>query len=339
MLGGYSISEAASLADATARTAGRPVSSSGGTVEVDEAVAMQPTSLGAGARREDGRRRHRVPPDEMGRPMGENITTDRRVALVTGASSGIGAAVARQLSTAGFRVFGASRSTPADQDGVEHIELDVTDDASVARGVERVRTAAGRIDVLVNNAGYLCSGAVEEVEVEQAEAQFATNYFGVLRVTRAVLPGMRERRAGHIITISSLAGLVPVPFWGHYNASKFAVEGLMETLRHEVRPFSIQVAMVEPGSIRTPFYDSRPAAAISDYADPRARAFATMAEHERTAPGPDVVGRKVVLIAQDPHPKLRNKVTREAVRIGALRRLLPAGTFEGGVRRSFNLSD
>jgi NAD(P)-dependent dehydrogenase (short-subunit alcohol dehydrogenase family) len=150
---------------------------------------------------------------------------------------------------------------------------------------------AGRIDVLVNNAGYLCAGAVEEISIADAKAQFETNYFGVVRMSLAVLPGMRERRSGHVITLRSLAGLVPVPFWGQYNASKFAVEGLMETLRHELRPFGIQVAMVEPGNIKTPLYARPQTAGMDVYAGPRGRSFRAMAEYERKAPGPDVVAR------------------------------------------------
>ena len=203
----------------------------------------------------------------------------RKVALVTGASSGIGEATAGQLAAAGFRVFGGSRTAAAGRGtAVEHVVLDVRDDGSVRDGVGQILRTAGRIDVLVNNAGYLCAGAVEEVSAAEAQAQFETNYFGVARMTAAVLPGMRERRAGHIITISSLTGLAAVPFWGHYSASKFAVEGLMEALRHEVRPFGIGVALVEPGAIRTPFGSRPQSAGIDAYAGPRGRAFAAAAE-------------------------------------------------------------
>ena len=264
--------------------------------------------------------------------------TEQRVALVSGASSGIGDVVARRLVAAGFRVFGATRRAPeAQQAGIEHVAVDVDDDASVRDGVDDVLGRAGRIDVLVNNAGYLCAGAVEEISVAEAKAQFETNYFGVVRLTLAVLPGMRHRRTGHVITVSSLAGLVPVPFWGHYNASKFAVEGLMETLRHEVRPFGIQVAMVEPGNIKTPFYARQQPAGMAAYAGPRGRAFAAMGEYEAKAPGPDVVARKVVAITQAAHPALRNKITREATQFTLLKWLLPAGAFEAGVRRGFRL--
>jgi NAD(P)-dependent dehydrogenase (short-subunit alcohol dehydrogenase family) len=264
---------------------------------------------------------------------------ENRVAVVTGASSGIGQAVARDLAAAGFRVFGASRSAPAKPDGeIEQVTMDVCDDASVRDGVAMVLRETGRIDVLVNNAGYLCAGAIEEISLADAKAQFETNYFGVVRASLAVLPGMRERRQGHIISVSSLAGLVPVPFWGHYNASKFAVEGLMETLRHEARPFGIQIAMVEPGNIKTPFYVRPPAAGMDAYAGARGRAYDAMSVYERKAPGPDVVARKVVAIANDAHPKLRNKITKEAKQFTLLRWMLPSGPFESGVRRAFKLT-
>ncbi len=264
--------------------------------------------------------------------------SQERVAVVTGASSGIGAAIVQRLAAAGFRVFGASRSNPADTEGVEHVPLDVCDEDSVRAGVAKILGAAGHIDVLVNNAGYLCAGAVEEISLAEARAQFETNYFGVAGMTVAVLPGMREAGRGHIITVSSLAGLVPVPFWGHYNASKFAVEGLMETLRHEVRPFGIRVAMVEPGSIRTPFYARPQAPGLDAYAAPRARTFAVMADFENKAPGPDVVARTVVAIANDARPALRNKITREATQLTLLKWMLPGGAFEAGVRRVFKLA-
>jgi NAD(P)-dependent dehydrogenase (short-subunit alcohol dehydrogenase family) len=266
------------------------------------------------------------------------VVAERRVALVTGASSGIGDAIARRLAAAGFRVFGASRKAPADPvSGIEHVTIDVDDDSSVRAGVANVLRDAGSIDVLVNNAGYLCAGAVEEISLAEARAQFETNYFGVVRMSSAVLPGMRERRRGHIITVSSLAGLVPVPYWGQYNASKFAVEGLMETLRYEVRPFGIQVAMVEPGNIKTPFYARPQAAGMDVYAGSRGRVFAVMAKYERKAPGPDVVAGKVVAIADNAHPALRNKVTKEATQFTLLRRVLPPGAFENGVRRAFKV--
>jgi NAD(P)-dependent dehydrogenase (short-subunit alcohol dehydrogenase family) len=262
--------------------------------------------------------------------------SDPRVAIVTGASSGIGEAIAGRLSGAGFRVFCASRSATA-VPGVEHLTVDVTDDASVREGVAAVLDEAGRVDLLVNNAGFLVAGAIEELTLEDAKAMFETNYFGVLRMTLAVLPGMRARGGGHIITNSSLAGLVPVPFWGQYNASKAAVEGLMETLRHEVRPFGIKVAMVEAGAIRTRLYGHPPAAGLPAYAGARGRALGVMDGYVAKGPGPDLVAREVLSLAQSAHPRLHNTLTREAKQFTLLKRLLPQGAFEAGVRTGFKL--
>ncbi|HEV7557481.1 MAG TPA: SDR family NAD(P)-dependent oxidoreductase [Kofleriaceae bacterium] len=267
------------------------------------------------------------------------LDSTRPVALVTGASSGIGAAIAQRLLGDGYRVFGTARKPIAAQlHGVEMIELDVGSDESVARCVHTVIHRAGAIDVLVNNAGYLVAGAIEEVSMAEAKAQFETNFFGVARMLRAVLPHMRERKRGHLITISSLAGLVPVPFWGYYNASKFAVEGLVETLRFETRPFGIKVALVEPGAIKTPFYAQPQAAKMEDYARWRDAALGAMAKFEAKAPGPELVANLVAKIARSSNPRLRNRITREATMFSLLRWLLPAGAFAAGVRRGFGIN-
>src|SRR5512140_1978831 len=259
------------------------------------------------------------------------------VVLVTGASSGIGEAIAARLAKDGHQVFGTSRKGGASRNGVEMLNLDVRSDASVESCVDGLLRKAGRIDALVNNAGYLLSGAIEEATMEEAKAQLETNFFGVVRMVKAVLPAMRQARSGHIVTISSLAGLVPVPFWGFYNASKFAVEGYMETLRHELKPFGIRVAMVEPGAIHTPFYENPQATAMPEYAPWRDRALKTMAHFAEKAPGPAVVAEVVSRLLASPNPPLRNRVTREASLFPFLRWLLPASAFEAGTRRGFNL--
>src|SRR5947199_6377052 len=171
-----------------------------------------------------------------------------RVALVTGASSGIGEAAARALVGAGFTVYGTSRkATPGEKRGeVVFLPLDVTNDASVADAVREVLDRSGRIDVLVNNAGLGVSGAAEESSVEQARALFETNLFGSMRMTRAVLPHMREQRSGRIINVSSLVGLIPVPYMALYASSKHALEGYSESIDHEVREPGRRVLLVEP---------------------------------------------------------------------------------------------
>jgi NAD(P)-dependent dehydrogenase (short-subunit alcohol dehydrogenase family) len=260
-----------------------------------------------------------------------------RVVLVTGASSGIGEAISTRLAKDGHQVFGTSRKGGKTRNGVEMLTLDVCSDTSVQSCVEGLLRRTGRIDVLVNNAGYLLSGAIEEATLEEARAQLETNFFGVARMVKAVLPAMRRARSGHIIAVSSLAGIVPVPFWGFYNASKFAVEGYMETLRHELRPFGIRVAMVEPGAIHTPFYENPQARAMPEYSPWRDRALKTMGRFADKAPGPGVVAEVVARLVGSPNPPLRNRVTREASVFPFLRWLLPASAFEAGTRRGFNL--
>ena len=263
---------------------------------------------------------------------------DSKTILVTGASSGIGAAITARLLQDGHRVLGTGRTGgQKNAAGVELLQLDVRSDDSVKSCVDRFLDRMGRIDVLINNAGYLQSGAIEEVTVAEAQAEFETNYFGVVRMVRAVLPLMRGQKSGLIATTSSLAGIVPLPFWGHYNASKFAVEGLMETLRHELRPLGIRVAMVEPGAIKTPFYAQPQAAPMSAYSPWRDRFFKTMKGFEDKAPGPEVVARVFSRLVQSDNPPLRNTVTREAKLFPLLRRLLPAAAFESGLRIGFNL--
>src|SRR5215510_11032124 len=164
--------------------------------------------------------------------------TDERVVLITGASSGVGRSTAGLLSQRGYRVFGTSRHpgaagpTPA----VELLPLDVRADDSVRQCVEAVVNRTGRLDVLINNAGYELAGALEELSSEEARAQFETNFFGVVRMVNAALPLMRKQKHGHIVNVSSLTGLTAIPFLGIYYASKFALEGYTEALRHEVRP-------------------------------------------------------------------------------------------------------
>jgi NAD(P)-dependent dehydrogenase (short-subunit alcohol dehydrogenase family) len=215
-------------------------------------------------------------------------TNAAKVALVTGASSGIGRAIADRLAADGLRGFGTSRKgSTSDMGDVEMISLDVCSDESVRACIDTVLQRAGRIDVLVSNAGYLLSGAVEEATIAEAKAQFETNFFGAFRVIKAVLPTMRAQGAGRVINVTSLAGVVPLPFWGFYNASKFALEGLTETLRYELQPFGIRVSAIEAGSIKTRFYaDDHKTAPINDYEPWRRRFAKQMAEFERKGARP-----------------------------------------------------
>jgi NAD(P)-dependent dehydrogenase (short-subunit alcohol dehydrogenase family) len=263
--------------------------------------------------------------------------TQSQVALVTGASSGIGQATASLLAAAGFHVFGTSRAPEAAPKGpFALLAMDVGSDASVNSAVREVLEQTGRIDVLVNNAGYTQTGAIEEVSVADAQAQFDTNVFGVLRVTQAVLPSMRRQGSGRIINVSSVLGHVAPPYLGVYASTKFALEGLSEALRGELRPFGIHVSLVEPGFVKTSIAGSgKPNQALADY-DPGRKLSATFVR-QGLARGldADVVARTIVDIATSRRPGLRYRVGGSSALLIMLKRLLPETAFERIGRRVF----
>jgi NAD(P)-dependent dehydrogenase (short-subunit alcohol dehydrogenase family) len=186
------------------------------------------------------------------------MNKDSRVVLITGTSSGFGKAIAAALALDGHRVYATTRRTAGTPiAGVTHLRLDVTNESSVSDGLDEVLRGAGRIDVLVNNAGLGIAGALEDTTVEEAFAQFDTNLFGLHRMCRSVLPHMRKQGGGQIINMSSLAGQIAIPFQGFYSASKFAIEGYTEALRMEVRSFGVRVSMIEPGDFATAFTMNR----------------------------------------------------------------------------------
>lgn len=267
------------------------------------------------------------------------MTDSRPVALVTGASSGVGRATAAALAERGHRVFGTSRSPSDAASGIEMLALDVRDDASVAACVAAVVGRAGRLDVLVNNAGFEQAGALEELSLDEARAQFETNFFGVVRMVKEVLPVMRGQRSGRIINVSSLAGLAPIPFMGIYSASKFAVDGYTEALRLEVAPLGILVSQVEPGFLHTTMMGNRksPVRTIADYDQWRERALAATRASEEKGPGPEAVADTIVRIATSRRPRLRYLVGGQARFVAALKRFTPESAFERGVRSTFRL--
>jgi NAD(P)-dependent dehydrogenase (short-subunit alcohol dehydrogenase family) len=266
---------------------------------------------------------------------------DQRVVLITGASSGVGQATARLLSERGYKVFGTSRN-PAGTEitpPVEMLPLDVRTDDSVRACVEAVFSRGGRLDVLINNAGYELAGALEELLSDEARTQFETNFFGVVRMVKAVLPSMRRQQRGHIINVSSLSGLSPIPFLGIYSASKFALEGYTEALRHEVKPFNIHVSLIEPGFLKTPMMNNRQVGAnrIVEYDPWRQRAFDAVRAFEEKGPGPELAAETLLRIISSNTPRLRYLIGQQAKSVARLRRFLPAGMYEQGVRRSFSL--
>ena len=237
--------------------------------------------------------------------------------LVTGASSGLGAATALHLASLGHRVYAASRrgtiegshaaAPPGPPAQLTPLTMDVDDDESVRRAVDAVWASEGRIDVVVNCAGYGIAGAIEDTPMAAAQAQFDTNVFGVLRVCQRVLPVMRRAGAGMIVNVTSIAGEFALPFQGLYSASKFAVEGLSEALRVEVRPFGIDVVLVQPGDFRTGFTAARRLAAPGDsaYADRARRALTIAARDENAGADPRQAARLIARIVASRRPKLR----------------------------------
>lgn len=268
--------------------------------------------------------------------------SNQRVVVVTGASSGIGRACAMYLATRGWQVWGASRRTDNCDEGVANVALDVDDDASVERGIGTVLQNAGRIDAVVNNAGFGFAGSVEDTSPAEARAQLETNVIGVLRICRAVLPHMRARGSGHIVNVSSIAGRVAVPFQGIYCASKFAVEGLTEALRHEVADMGIAVALVEPGDYKSGFTDARRmtigSGAGSAYVEKLARALASIVRHEQQGPTPEPVAQRVAAILESARPRLRHPIGRPLDRMAvALRPWIPAGIYERMIRDHYDV--
>jgi NAD(P)-dependent dehydrogenase (short-subunit alcohol dehydrogenase family) len=266
--------------------------------------------------------------------------TNLGVALVTGASSGIGRATAKALQSAGFRVFGTSRRAVAGRsNGVTMLTCDVTDDESVVTMVEEVLAKAGRIDLLVNNAGMGLLGGAEESSMAQAQALFDVNLFGVLRVTNAVLPIMRRQGKGRIVNLSSVQGFIPAPYFALYSSTKHAVEGYSESLDHELRPFGIRVALVEPAYTRTSFEENlaKPDRLLDTYDSARTGMNAAVRKAMEKGNTPEVVANTVLAAATDPVPKRRYAAGKMARQVSFLRRFVPASAFDKSLRKQLGL--
>jgi NAD(P)-dependent dehydrogenase (short-subunit alcohol dehydrogenase family) len=268
------------------------------------------------------------------------MTDQQAVAIVTGVSSGLGAAVAKRLVAGGYRVFGTVRSEQSRvPDGVKTVVLDVRDDASVASGVAAVMARAGRIDVLVNNAGGSMVGAIEETEIAQAQELFDVNFFGAVRVTRHVLPVMRKQRSGRVAFISSVLGFLPAPYMGFYAASKHALEGYCESLDHEVREFGVRAVLVEPGFMKTKIdaNAARAAQRIGDYDDARDRVIAGIGANVEKGDDANVVADVVVAALRDATPHLRYTAGKGSATLSTLRRFLPRSLFDRSLRKEFRV--
>ncbi|MBI3731696.1 MAG: oxidoreductase [Burkholderiales bacterium] len=266
--------------------------------------------------------------------------SNSKVVVVTGVSSGIGRVTAEKFTRLGCLVFGTVRNTAKAQSipGVVLIEMDIRDEASVQHGIQTIIDQAGRIDVLVNSAGVTLLGSTEETSIAEAQSLFDTNVFGILRTTQAVLPHMRAQRSGRIVNISSVLGFLPAPYMGLYSASKHAVEGMSETLDHEVRKFGIRVVLVEPSFTRTSLDLNAPHAAskISVYDDERDEVLRAIEKNVQGAPEPDGVAATIVDAALGAW-KMRRTPKGEASLLSKLRRFMPAGPVDASLRKTFGL--
>ena len=268
------------------------------------------------------------------------------VALVTGGSSGIGACTVHELLDAGFTVYTVARRVermePLAQAGAHVFAMDVTDDASMVAGVQRIVEEQGRIDLLVNNAGYGSYGAVEDVPLSEARRQFEVNVFGLARLTQLVTPHMRARRSGRIINISSIGGKFYEPFGAWYHATKFAVEGFSDCLRMELKPFGIKVVIIEPGPIITEWNEIARDSLLEmsgsgDYAPYAKKAHRMLVEFDKPgrASKPETVARKIRKAATKRRPAARYPVGRGAGMITTSRDHTPDAVFDQVISRLY----
>jgi NAD(P)-dependent dehydrogenase (short-subunit alcohol dehydrogenase family) len=263
------------------------------------------------------------------------------IALVTGASSGIGEATAKRLATAGYKVYGTSRrGAQSGQQSFAMLPLDVTSDDSVEAAVKELIQREGRVDLLVNNAGFgVAPGGAEESSIEQAKAIFETNFFGLVRMTRAVVPHMRRQGGGRIINIGSVLGFLPMPYGALYAATKHAVEGYSESLDHELRTRNIRVSVIEPAYTKTQFDANflAPDSTLDEYREVRALLNKVLKNVMASADDPAVVADVVLKAATAAQPKLRYTAGTLANRLRLLRKFAPAGVLDAGIRKDLKL--
>ena len=281
---------------------------------------------------------------------------NQRVVLITGASAGIGRATADRLHGDGWTVVGASRRGTGSP-GWTPLVMDVDDDESVASGVQAVVAEHGGLHAVVACAGWGLAGAVEQTPISMAKEQIETNFWGAVRVVQAALPIMRGQGGGRVVLVSSIGGIIGIPFQAFYSASKFALEGYGEALAYEVAPFGVEVSMIEPGNVRTDFTASRrdvrpppgPGPGDGDgdsgdngggdpYAAMVAKAVGLMARDEANGVAADDVAAAIAAILRSPHPRRRVSVGKAGERVGVIaKRLMPYRLFERAAKSSLGV--
>lgn len=259
-----------------------------------------------------------------------------KVILITGASSGIGKSTAEYFFKNGYKVFGTSRKAnyTKKENGsgfLEMIPLDVTNEESAENAINYIVKKMNRIDILINNAGFGIAGAIEDTSIEEAKRQLETNFFGTMRMINKVLPIMRKQMNGRIINLSSVAGVISIPYQSMYSVSKYSIEALTEALRIEVKPFNIKVSMVEPGDTKTGFTDKRMVvknAKNSIYNKTFTKSVQTMEHDERNGVSPEKVTKVIVKLVNKKNPPIRSAVGFSYKAICFCKKILPARFFE-----------
>lgn len=274
-----------------------------------------------------------------------------QVVIITGASAGIGKATAEYLMKKGFHVYGTSRKAMGNIDEnsandpksggfVRIIPLDVTCEDSVKAAVENIISKEGHVDILVSNAGTGIAGSVEDVSMSEAGSQFDINFFGTLRMIKAVLPYMREQGYGKIIALSSVAGVISIPYQAHYSASKFAMEGLIEAIRYEIAPFGVKACLVEPGDTKTDFTKSRIIAEGTNENSPYhtrfTKSLSRMEKDEQNGASPVAVANTIYKMIKKKNPPVRVTVGFQYKLVLFLKRILPTFILEKVVGLLYN---
>lgn len=255
-----------------------------------------------------------------------------KVILITGVSSGIGKACAEYLAGKNHIVYGASRQQPAGSEKYRFLPTDVRDAESVRKTVHTIIEKEGHIDILINNAGIGVGGAIEDFSEEEMIREMSVNFYGTVRMIRAVLPSMREKRSGLIINVSSIGGLMGLPFQGFYSASKFGIEGMSESLRLELKPFGIRVVLINPGDFHTGFTDNRTVVEADKGGTPYQEQFrATLGKIQKDETGgndPSVIAKKIEQIIRTPNPAFHYLIGRFDQKLSvALKKALPEKWF------------
>lgn len=262
----------------------------------------------------------------------------KQVVLITGASSGFGRIMAQLFVKEGFTVFGTSRNpTNTIISGVQMLQLDVQSTESVQKCVAAVQEKAGKIDILINNAGYMLIGPVEETPVSEMQAQFETNFFGVARMINATLPIMRSQGNGRILIISSLAGLMGIPFKAFYSASKYALEGYAEALKHEVAQFNIHISLLAPGYAKTELGRSKQETPVRNqvYAQQFTHFQKNVTQSISNGLQPITIANTALKVIRSQTPRLHYRIGREAIWLPRIKALLPSSMFDSTLRKRF----